>query len=279
VIRDLSLSLRNLLEDAALAAEFPELQAATVVFDRPTSTFNPAQTSIDLFLYDIRENTELRSNERQVVRNGAMATVHKPPVRIECSYLVTAWPVAGAELPLQEHNLLSQSLQVLLRNPTLPAPFLVGPLVGQEPPLPMIVPEVNGLKSAAEFWTSMDNQLRASFTVSVTISVPAMPPQSGPIVTTKAIGLSPGTALVEETLLQVGGQVFDAGGNGVEGAIVDILDTGLRTVTDAEGRYVLARVPAGNRTLRVVAVGFQVVTTVVPVPGSPHDYEITLAPI
>jgi len=279
VIRDLSQSLRNLLEDPALATQFPELESAAVVFDRPTSTFSPTQTSIDLFLYDIRENTELRSNEREVVRNGPLATVRKPPMRIECSYLVTAWPVGGTELPLQEHRLLSQALQVLIRNPTLPAPFLVGQLVGQEPPLPTVVPEVDGLKSAAEFWTSMSNQLRASFTVSVTISVPALPSTTGPIVTTKVGGFAPGTLRIDETLRQIGGQVIDGAGNGVEGAIVDVLDAGLRAVTDAEGRYLLSRVPAGNCTLRVVAVGFQVATKGVPVPGSPHDYEITLAPL
>ena len=279
MIRDLSQSLRNLLEDPALATQFPELESAAVVFDRPTSTFSPSQTSVDLFLYDIRENTELRSNEREVVRNGPLATVRKPPMRVECSYLVTAWPVGGTELPLQEHRLLSQALQVLIRNPTLPAPFLVGQLVGQEPPLPTVVPEVDGLKSAAEFWTSMSNQLRASFTVSVTISVPALPPDTGPIVTTKIGGFASGTPRVDETLRQIGGQVVDGTGNGIEGAIVDVLDASLRAVTDTEGRYLLSRVPAGNRTLRVVAVGFQVATKVVPVPGSPHDYEITLAPL
>jgi len=279
VIRDLSATLEAVLTDPALTADFPELAASTVTFERPTDTFSPSSTSLDLFLFDIRENLELRTNEPQVERIGREVVVRQPPRRIDCSYLVTAWPVGGTELPLQEHRLLSQALQVLIRNPTLPAPFLVGQLVGQEPPLPTVVPEVDGLKSAAEFWTSMSNQLRASFTVSVTISVPALPSTTGPIVTTKVGGFAPGTLRIDETLRQIGGQVIDGAGNGVEGAIVDVLDAGLRAVTDAEGRYLLSRVPAGNCTLRVVAVGFQVATKGVPVPGSPHDYEITLAPL
>jgi Pvc16 N-terminal domain/Carboxypeptidase regulatory-like domain len=279
VIRDLSVSLRNLLDDPALSVDFPELETAAVVFDRPTSTFNPPQSSVDLFLYDIRENVELRSNEREVVRNGPLATVRKAPMRIDCSYLVTAWPVGGTELPLQEHRLLSQTLQVLIRNPTLPAGFLTGSLIGQEPPLPSIAPEVDGLKSAAEFWTSMGSQLRAAFTVTVTISVPALPDVTGPIVTTKTAHFALATRPVDETRVQVGGQVVDGGGQGIAGAIVDVLDAGERAVTDAEGRYLLSRVPIGNRTLRVSAVGFQVATVVVPVPGTPDDYRVTLSPL
>lgn len=278
MIRDLSESLRNLLDDPSLATEFPELAAADVVFDRPTTTFTPAQSSIDLFLFDISENADLRSNEPEIERQGFMATRRKPPRRIDCSFLVTAWPVGGIELFLQEHRLLSQTLQVLGRNPTLPAGFLVGSLVGQEPPLPVIAPEVESLKGAAEFWTAMGNQLRASFTVTVTISLSWVPDVTGPIVTTKRAGFAPATPTVEETLIQVGGLVVDPGGNGIPDAFVDVLDAGVRAITDNEGRYSLPQVPAGNRTLRVVAVGFQPTTLAVPVPGSASDYRITLTP-
>ena len=279
MIRDLSQSLRNLLDDPGLAPDFPELEAADVVFDRPTQTFVPAQTAVDLFLYDIHENVELRSNQPELIRSGPLATEHKPPVRLECRYLVTAWPVGGAEIPLQEHRLLSQALQVLLRSPTLPAHFLAGQLAGQVPPLPMIAPDPDGLKSPAEFWSSMGSQLRAAFTVAVTISVPALPPRIGTIVTTKRARFGPGGGPSDETLIAIGGQVVDGAGNGVGGAIVDVLETGVRVSTDADGRYLLSRVPAGNVTLRVVATGFQVAIRGVPVPGSPADYEIQLTPI
>ena len=63
MIRDLSLTLQAILDDPALGAAFPELAAAQIVFNPPVETFNPTQTTIDLFLYDIRENMELRSNE------------------------------------------------------------------------------------------------------------------------------------------------------------------------------------------------------------------------
>ncbi|MFQ5524977.1 MAG: Pvc16 family protein [Thermoanaerobaculia bacterium] len=278
MIRDLSESLRNLLDDPGLAPEFPELAAADILFDRPIATFTPAQSAVDLFLFDVSENVELRDNEPEIVRNGFMATRRKPPRRIDCSYLVTAWPVGGIDLFLQEHRLLSQTLQVLGRNPTMPAAVLAGTLAGQEPPLPMIAPEVDSLKGAAEFWTAMGNQLRASFAVTVTISVPWVPDVTGPVVTTKRAGFAPGTSAVEETLIQIGGLVVDGGGNGIAGAFVDVLDAGLRAVTDDEGRFSLPQVPVGDRTVRVVAVGFSPNTQVVTVPGSSGDYQITLTP-
>ncbi len=278
MIRDLSESLRNLLDDPSLATEFPELAVADILFDRPVTTFNPAQSAVNLFLFDVNENVELRSNEPEIERSGFLATRRKPPRRIDCSYLVTAWPIGGIDLFLQEHRLLSQTLQVLGRNPTMPAGFLAGSLAGQEPPLPMIAPEVDSLKGAAEFWTAMGNQLRASFTVTVTISVPWVADVTGPIVTTKFAGFAPGTPTVDETLIQVGGQVLDPGGAAIPSAFVDVLDAGLRAITDAEGRFSLPQVPAGNRTLRVVATGFQPTTQTVTVPGSPSDYEITLTP-
>ena len=73
MIRDLSLTLRSLLDDPALASSFPELAAAQVVFYRPDEQFSPAQTTVDLFLYDIRENLELRSSEPRLERHNAEA--------------------------------------------------------------------------------------------------------------------------------------------------------------------------------------------------------------
>src|SRR5215207_3840324 len=98
MIRDLSLTLQAILDDPALAASFPELAGAQVVFDRPSDTFNPSQTTIDLFLYDVRENMELRSNEPRLERLNGQTRIHPPPLRVMCSYLVTAWPVGGTEL-------------------------------------------------------------------------------------------------------------------------------------------------------------------------------------
>src|SRR6266700_8434571 len=169
MIADLSETLRAILQDPSVP---PELGASDIVFDRPTDPFTPSKTTVDLFLYDLRENTELRSNEQVVTRVGHQSIIHPAPLRLNCSYLVTAWPVGGAELALQEHRLLSQVLRTLGQYPMIPAQYLQGSLIGQDPPLPMIELHPDALKTMSEFWTAVGNKLRASLTVTVTISVP-----------------------------------------------------------------------------------------------------------
>ncbi len=186
MIRDISQTLKKILTQPGLPSE---LAAAQIVFDRPSETFNPQRTTIDLFLYDIRENVELRDNEPIITRSNGQATIRPPPLRVASSYLVTAWPVGGQELPLQEHRLLSQVLQVLSHYPTIPASFLQGSLAGQEPPLPMVAMHPDALKNLSEFWTSLGNRLRPSLTVTVTIGMDVFMREVAPVVITEEIRL------------------------------------------------------------------------------------------
>ncbi len=281
MIRTLSQVLKRILEDSRLSLTFPELTGSQISFERPSESFSPGQTTVNLFLYDIREHLELRSNEPTIERRNGQAIIHNPPQRIACSYLVTAWPVGGEELPLQEHRLLSQVLQVFSAYPTIPErPFLENTqLAGQEPPIPMTTAQVDGVQSAAEFWTALGTNLRASIKVTVTIGIPVFAPVTDRIVTTKAVGVGVG---VEETLIQIGGQVqaqTEEGLKSVPNALIDILDTGLRTRTNKKGRYLFVQVPSGTHTIRVVAQGFEPYNQQLIVPGRTEDYQITLTPL
>jgi len=213
MIRDLSQTLLAILTQSGLPTE---LAGAQIVFDRPTEPFPPGQRlTVNLFLYDVRENVELRSNEPIITRNNGQAIIRRPPLRVACSYLVTAWAADGLELALQEHRLLSQVLQVLSRYPTIPAEFLRGSLVGQEPPLPMVTALVDPQKNLSEFWAAVGNKLRPSFTVTVTVSVPVFAEVTGDLVTTRFTGFGVGAGVVEETLVQIGGQVLSPQVNAV----------------------------------------------------------------
>ena len=79
MLRDLSETLEAILDDEGLRKSFPELLAAQIAFERPSEQFNPSQTTINLFLFDIRENKELRTNERVVERRNGEALVGRPP--------------------------------------------------------------------------------------------------------------------------------------------------------------------------------------------------------
>src|SRR5690348_5921129 len=76
----------------------------TITFATPDSQFPPSTVplpAIDLFLYDIQENRDLRSHDQSVERrpDGRASRAHAP-VRVDCHYLVTAW--AKSEQP--EHD-------------------------------------------------------------------------------------------------------------------------------------------------------------------------------
>jgi hypothetical protein len=271
MISDLSETLRAMLtlggpgQDPKLATLYKELANAQIVFDRPSEQFNPTQTTLDLFLYDVRENMELRSNEPVIERSNGQAIIHRPPLRVACSYLVTAWPVGGSELALQEHRLLSQALMVLSRYATISPLFLKGQLTGQEPPLPMMTAKADGLKEPAEFWTALGNKLRPSLSLVVTISMQPFEAETTGLVTLPPeilIGERTTTASPDELKIsaattpgpfRIVGLVTDASGAAVAGAVVSIATLGLSTKTDEKGRYSLGMIPAkpaGSYTLR-----------------------------
>lgn len=279
MIDDLSLTLKAILQDPSVALRFPELGAADVVFDRPLDPFTPPKTTIDMFLYDLRENLELRSSEQQVDFINGEAVTQQAPLRLNCSYLVTAWPVGGTELALQEHKLLAQVLQTLGQYPTIPPSFLKGAMVGQDPPLPVVALHPDALKNLAEFWSSLGSKLKASLTVTVTISMPLYPDITDFIVTTQTTSYAPGAAAPPDTLIHVGGQVLDNLGNGVASALVDILDAGLRQTANDQGQFDFLEVSPGAHTIRAVATGFKPQTQPFTVPGKPEDYVITLTPL
>jgi hypothetical protein len=275
MIRDLSSTLRAILTQPNVPAE---LANAQILFDQPSDSFRPTQTSIDLFLYDIRENVTLRSNEPVIERVAGKAITRPPPLRADCSYLVTAWAVGGADLPLQEHRLISQALQILSGYPIIPASLLIGRLVGQEPPLPMLVARTDGLKNPAEFWTALGTRLRPSFTLTATISIDVFPPQTAPIAITSAIQLAQlGAADTRSDAFRIGGVVTDATGQPVAGATVTVVERNLQVSTNAKGEYSFGIVPAGSYTIRLQSGGSaRQVTIAVPASaGSTYDFQVT----
>jgi hypothetical protein len=277
MIDDLSRSLRAILDDPGLAAPFPELAAAQISFERPSETFNPAQTTVDLFLYAVRENVDLRDNQPNVTRLNGQVAIRRPPLRVDCSYLVTAWPVGGVEPSLQEHRLLSQVLQVFSALPTIPPGFLQGVLVGQEPPLPLLVAQSNGLSNPAEFWTALGNRLRAAFTLVATVAVPVGAPVLAPAAITHDVRLEQmDLPTTEVRFLQIGGRVTNAANAAVPGATVLLVEPDLGTTTDGDGRFRLGSVAAGTYTLRVTlgAVTQQVAITVPAPIGSSYNVQL-----
>lgn len=178
MLDDLDKTLEQLLK-----RNLPQSVAAqvAVTFAAPDSQFPPSTVkfpAIDLFLYDVRENRELRSNEWTLERRSdGTATKTHPPARVDCSYLITVWPSETSTTPAQdEHHVLGEVMKVLLRFPTIPAVLLQGSLQDQEPPLPTTGLQPGHLQSIAEFWQALGGKPKASLTYTVTIGVTSEAP-------------------------------------------------------------------------------------------------------
>ncbi len=167
MINDLDRSLRTLLD-----RELSEL-GINIYFDTPNAEFGPNLPAIDLFLYDIRENLELRSNvERRVARADGVVMREAPAAYVDCSYLITAW-ASDAE---NEHRILGEVMTVLLHHKRFPADVLQGRLEGQEPPARAWVLQEGYVKSIGELWQALGGDPRATLNYTITVRVPSLPP-------------------------------------------------------------------------------------------------------
>ena len=182
MLDELDQTLKKLLEQEV--ADLDE-SSQNVRFEAPDSDFAPPQPAVNLFLYDVRENRELRSNEWLVERNSDGTISRQPaPVRVDCSYMITAWAGDAAS----EHRLLGKVMKALLRYPTLPESILQGELQQQAVAPPTSSLQPGRLQSLGEFWQAMQGKPRATLNYTVTIGVlPEEPVEAGPPVVDKLL--------------------------------------------------------------------------------------------
>lgn len=291
MIDDLSKTLRVILSTQEVKQEFPQLGEAHIEFARPVKDYVPkAPQTICLFLYDIRENRELRSNELSRVKgDNGQSKLAPPPLRLDCSYLVTAWPAqtanaggtdvdqeTGQDPFLLEHLLLSEVLQVLARYPTIPADFLQGKLADppQEFPPPMITARADGLNNISEFWTAIGSNLRPSLSVKATITVQVSPPEVEAKPVLERIFSDDNPAR-----LDISGLVKDDTGAPVAGARIMLQELGLSTTSDDKGQYGFSLIPIGQYNLRVnwkTAQGVKSKMVEINVPAAAGAYDVEL---
>ncbi|MCK7494850.1 MAG: DUF4255 domain-containing protein [Comamonadaceae bacterium] len=194
MIDDLDESLKTLL-----ARELPPAisDQVSVSFAAPDDAFHSSVKlpAVDLFLYDIRENLELRSNDEFLERRlEGSAVRQRAPVRVDASYLITAWPGSGEprRAVVDEHHLLGEVMQALLRFRTLPRAVLRGSLGDQALPLPVSTLQPGRLQSLGEFWQALGGKPKAALNYTVTFSVDVDKPVVVPLVTEKVLRVGVG---------------------------------------------------------------------------------------
>jgi len=244
MLADLDESLRTLLQRELGRHGFDSVEVA---FEAPAKDWSSqlAAPTINMFLYDLRESSDHRHRMVDERRRNGTAMETPPPLILECSYAMTAWTQDVED----EHRLLSQMLTILYSYPRLPADALSGRLSNGAQRYPIFGrvgrPKAEG---KADFWNAVGGQYKASLDYVVTMSCEAgIAHERGPEVRDLTIRVTdsamPG---VVTELHQVGGKVADAAGAPVADAWVRVPDLGGWASSDAQGHFMLPRVPPGE---------------------------------
>ena len=245
-----------------------------ISFETPDREWSASisKPTVNLYLYGIRENHELRGTEWFVEkdRNG-IATRKKNPSRIDLSYLITVWTNDIED----EHRLLWHTLLTLFRYPELPEELLSGQLTGQQYPIKTTTAQPDGFRDPADFWTALDNELKPSINYMVTLPLDLDVAFTAPLVKTKVVEVKPPEAAAER-LVQVAGVVHEAGKptQGIAKATVVAREARMTAKTDDQGRYSFPKLPEGKHTFQVLVSGKKVQETQITIPSASYDLEV-----
>ena len=251
VFDDLDASLAALLADAAAP---PEVRAADVNFAAPDKDFTPGQPTLDLFLHEVQENRALRDVTPILQPTPADGwQSERPPLRVDCTYLVTAWsPRTGALRAADEHRLLGRALLWLGRFPVLPDQYAQGTLKTPPQPYPLAtsVAQTREGQSMGEFWTALGIAPRPAFSLTVTIAMQPFP-ETETFPALSAVQLRAGLINGPELY----GRVLDAQLNGVAGVAVTLVEANHTVTSGGSGEFRFGAVPFGSYTLAVTRAG------------------------
>ncbi|MCL1873321.1 MAG: DUF4255 domain-containing protein [Clostridiales bacterium] len=132
------------------------------------------QNAVNIFLTSIKEDPDLRSNDLQYKREELGWITTRPPLRLKCTYLISAWPMAADPVIaiLDQYQLLSAAFTVIATVKKLPAAFIPAPFSAYDLPEPVIELSDDQLHLDPAFWTALDCAFRPAFSFSATISLP-----------------------------------------------------------------------------------------------------------
>ncbi|MCW2491684.1 MAG: hypothetical protein QOH56_1767 [Pseudonocardiales bacterium] len=135
-----------------------------VAFDAPTSNWSAqlSRITVNLFLYDVSRSTQPTRSATQRIDSNGRSLRRAPQPMIQLGYLVSAW--AGS--PRDEHQLLGDLVSRLAAVQALP-PELLPSAVTSTVHLDLAEDPLNRLR---DIWSGAGGQLKASFTLQVTVA-------------------------------------------------------------------------------------------------------------
>ena len=276
MINDLDETLKQLLVKKA-GLDPAEVD---ISFDIPTREWSTPVTrpTVNLYLYDLRENRQLRETywDDEVGEDGKI-NLKRRPLRIDLSYMITCWTSSAED----QHRLLWRVVETFFRHSPIPEDVLQGDLLQLTHPVNTEVAQPDGvLKNVSDFWGALENQLRPSVSLVVTLDLDLEQIITSPMVLARALKFGPpvvqtgpnGSEIMlpqlepgwEAGTVRLGGEVRNKKGKPLASAWVRLVSKqvdgqpvqiGPTIQTDAVGRYVFSAVPVGDYTLVVEMTG------------------------
>jgi hypothetical protein len=281
MIADLDETIRQLL-----IKEIPVKNGEVEIsFNQPKREWSArlSKPTVNLFLYDVRENNVLRQHQWDQVREGVgTVTKKRSPMRVDCFYMLTTW----AADPEDEHHLLTRSILALFRFPIIPVDRLVGGMQKQQFEIQAHLAAHDRLTNPAEVWSSLDNEIRPSISYIVSLALDPWQEITGPVVRTltfhagQARTLEPNPSLEAGgdgvSLITFGGTVREKGKaqKPLAGIQVAVKGTGLFNTSDQRGHFRLGALPPGNYILVAWMPGGELIERPVTLPSDDGNYDI-----
>lgn len=233
------------------------------------------ESKINLYLFDVKENTQLRQNEwDRSDGNSGVVTKQKPPVRMDLYYMITFYCKNFTENyknELMEHHLLSYVLAIVYDYAFIPEnPYLQNNLSGISPvpkiPIEAVHPKFLEEQGGFQIWSALEQSPRPAVYIKVTVPIELKSEFTATAVLAKILKYE---TPLPETFFQLGGIVTDNASevSPISGADVNLLDSGGNVVdtksTDKKGKFLFKSVVDDNYTIKADAEGFQKKTIVI----------------
>ena len=271
MINDLDEAIKKLLITKG-AMEPSQIDIKFEVPDREWSA-SISKPTVNIYLYDIRENHQLRGTEWAITKNKDGNTSRKKnPSRVDISYLITVWAKDAAD----EHRLLWRVMSTLFRYSEIPEDLLFGDLSEHNIPIKTSTAQPDGLfNNPSDFWSALDNKIKASINYVVTLPLDTELAFTAPMVRTKTIDIKPPNTETER-IIQIAGLIYKNGklGQSLNEARVLAKEAEMTAVIDDKGSYTFPNIHAGKHTFQVVVAGKIIKDIVVTVPSDNYDLEI-----
>ncbi|MCJ7737755.1 MAG: hypothetical protein MUQ10_10650, partial [Anaerolineae bacterium] len=155
-------------------------------------------------------------------------------------------------------------------------------LASQPLPCPLQAAQEDAARNPGEVWNALDNEMRPSISLMVTVAVDPYTPLVTPLVRTRELRVGQAQAPAHLQKLTAGGEgraLWTVGGTvytdePADAMVVRLVERGVDIPVAADGQFAISRLREGSYTLEVRVDGHTLKSQVIKVPAP--DYEVHL---